>query len=93
MKARLVNIILVEDGDNQTYFTLQGVQISEFKAGAVRRLADQKPNKLLKEIKKIKHGGVITALTPKQAAQTKELEEEKLFDKIKRYEMPPMSEE
>ena len=91
MKAQLVNVILVEDGDNQTYFTLQGVQISEFKAGVVRRLADQKPDK--PQIKATKHGGVITALTPKQAAQTKELEEEKLFDKIKRYEMPPMSEE
>ena len=33
MKARVVNVIIVESGADRTYFTLEGVEIGSFVAG------------------------------------------------------------
>lgn len=43
MKARVINVILVEDGANRTYFTLEGVEIGSFVAGRKTEPAPVEP--------------------------------------------------
>jgi len=75
MKARLVNVILVENGSDRSYFTLEGVEIGGFKEGK---------QELPKPIKPPKHkGGVVGRLTPQEVRKEKEVETEHLIDKIR----------
>lgn len=71
-KAKIVQVILVEDGLDLIYYTFEGVEIGSFKEG-VR----QKPTELHHDAVKPK-GGVVTAPTPKQIRikEKRQLEED-----------------
>ena len=75
MKARLVNVILVEDGANQSYYTLEGLAIGSFKAGKQEEPTPEPEPKT--------KGGVVTRPTPEEVAQNKEKDTERLIDKIR----------
>jgi len=75
MKARLVNVILVEDGANQSYYTLEGLAIGVFKSGKQEKPALEPEPKA--------KGGVVTSPTPEEIAQNKEKDTERLIDKIR----------
>ena len=75
MKARLINVILVEDEVNQSYYTLEGLAIGSFKAGKQVELTPESEPK--------PKGGVVTSPTPEEVAQDKEKKTERLIDKIR----------
>ena len=75
MKARLVNVIIVEDGANQSYYTLEGLPIGSFKAGKQEEPTPESEPKA--------KGGVVTRPSPKEVAETKEKDTERLIDKIR----------
>lgn len=77
MEARLVNVILVEDGSDQTYFTLEGVQIGGFKSGT-----KQEPPKMPEPMKQ-KKGGVVGRPTPDEVKKDKERQTDRLIDEIR----------
>ena len=75
MKARLINVILVEDGANQSYYTLEGLAIGVFKSGKQEEPTPEPEPKA--------KGGVVTSPTPEEIAQNKEKDTERLIDKIR----------
>ena len=78
-RARVVNVIVVEEGANRIYFTLEGVEIGSFVAG--KKIA---PKSKPPEEKKPK-SGVVKSPTPKEAKVQKEreLEENMTLEKRK----------
>ena len=60
MKARVVNVILVEVNDDRTYYTLEGLEIGKFVAGKKTVPVTATP-----EIEKPK-SAITTAPTPKE---------------------------
>ena len=69
MSARLVNVILVEDAETQTYYTLEGVEIG-------------KPLPVIISKAKRTKGGVVTSPSPKDAKAQKERDVEKQIDEM-----------
>lgn len=78
MNARLVNVIVVEDGTNQSYFTLEGIEIGSFKSG-------KQESPKLPEPKKPK-GGVVGRPSPEEVREKKVVETESTIDKIRKKE-------
>lgn len=72
VQSRLVNVIETRDGDDLTYFTLEGLMIGGFKGG-VRKEIEQP-----KRPEKKPGGGVIKAPTPQQVQRQHDREAENL---------------
>lgn len=78
--ARVVEVILVEDNGNQTYYTLEGLEIGGWKGGT-----HQTPEPEIPEQKE--KGGVVKSPTPKEVRIQKAKEMEKattLEERVKR---------
>jgi hypothetical protein len=70
--SRIVNVIETTNGDERTYFTLEGVMIGSFRGGArttpeVTETPKDKPD-----------GGIVKPLTPHQVQRAKDKEAESL---------------
>ncbi len=78
MTARLTNVIIIESGSEECYFTLQGIAIGILKGGA--RLEPKEP-KPTAEIK----GGVVGSQTPEEIEQETERETESIIDKMRKH--------
>lgn len=60
MDARIVNVILVEQGIDRIYFTLEGIEIGRFNAG---KKVKTKPEPIKPK------GGIVTSPKPKDIRQ------------------------
>jgi len=75
MKSLLVQVIAVYEGENVTYFTLEGVEIGRMKGGAIEE-------KQVETVETRKVGGVVTAKSPQQVADERDGAEQKLVDEL-----------
>ena len=73
MKAKITNVILIEEGESRTFFTLEGVEIGGFLAGK------KQPPKPRQEPPTPK-GGVVKALTGEQLQRQHDLEADKIVN-------------
>lgn len=76
-KARLINVIMVEEGDTQAFFTLQGTPIGTLKGGTL-----EEPAKTPEPPPEVKKGGVVKSLTPAEAKVEKDKEADKRVGNI-----------
>jgi len=81
MNARIVNVILLEHGDERTYFTLEGIQLASIKGGSVTSTIEPLPQPK-------QRGGVVKNLSPKEYKheQLKEKERELTLEQRLAYE-------
>lgn len=63
MEAKIVNVVVVTEGGERTYYTTEGIPIGKEEAKS--------------EPKKKRAGGVIKALTPKEAERAKRKKDER----------------
>ncbi len=70
-KARIVNVIVVTQGEELTYFTLEGIEIGGFRGG--RKIVPEVPV-VTQEVPK---GGIVTSPNPKAVRRAKELQLDK----------------
>lgn len=74
MKARITNVILVEEGNNQTYITLEGLEIGGFVSGK-----KSPPSQPWQEPVAKPKGGVVKAPTPKEVKAQKDKEADRIL--------------
>ena len=72
VKSRIVNVIETTEGDEVSYFTLEGVMIGGFKGGARVEPSEPQPQREKPD------GGIVKPLTPHQVQRAKDKEAESL---------------